>query len=147
MNGMSSTRILARGFSAAAVLAALATAVIVFGLVGSGAAKSPRGHTAGVIGHIKVNENKSSSNHGLGVAYVYGEQSVPAGQQGGGAMTCPHSFSHPISGGFDSTSPKVFLTASHAEPVGGKSPHDWVLVVSNTDTQSANVLFGIVCAK
>jgi hypothetical protein len=147
MSGMSSKRILDRRFGAAVTLAAVITAVIAFGVVGSGAAKSPRGHTAGVIGNIKVKPNLSSSKHGLSVAYIFGEQTVPAGQQGGGSMTCPHSFPHPISGSFDSSSPKLYLTASHAEPVGAKAPHAWFLAVVNTDTQSANALFGIVCAQ
>ena len=92
---------------------------------------------------------KAKAKSGVSIDYVYGTATLQPGQEFTGGLRCPSKFPHPISGGFDSNSGKTFMTTSRPDPPGtsAHSAHTWMIGEVNLDTQPANVIAVLVCAK
>ena len=132
-----------------ALIAAVAFGVSIAGGFGSTTVERPAVHAAreGQFRDVRVTEAAAAG--GTKIAYVYGNETAPAGQFAGGFLTCPKKFPHPISGFFDSSSNDTYLSASRPTPFGvsAKAARKWAIGVTNTGTQSAGVVAGVVCAQ
>jgi hypothetical protein len=92
---------------------------------------------------------KAKAKPGVSLDYVYGTATLQPNQEFTGGLKCPAKFPHPISGGFDSSTGKTFMTTDRPDPPGtsAHSAHTWVIGEVNLDTQPADVLAVLVCAK
>jgi hypothetical protein len=91
---------------------------------------------------------KAKAKPGVSITYVYGQTTLQPGQEFTGNLRCPSKFPHPIGGGFDSNSNKTVLTTNRPDPIGTSAhTNTWAVGTVDLDTQPANVLAVVTCAK
>jgi hypothetical protein len=136
----------------AAGVTVMAVAVIAFVTVSFGKARaqlSPAHRADGQYQHIRVTASAAAMKQGVKFAYVYGTTTVPPGQFFGAALRCPSKFPHPVSGGFDSDSNKVFASTNRPDPEFStvRKARDWEVGVTNLDSSPASVMAVVVCER
>lgn len=136
----------------AAVFTVMTVAIIGFVAVGFGKASTQLSlaHRAdGQYQNVRVTASAAALKQGVKVAYVYGTKTIQPGQFFGASLRCPSKFPHPVSGGFDSNSNKVFGSTNRPNPVfsTARTARAWAVGVTNLDSSPANIIAVVVCEQ
>lgn len=125
--------------------------LVVAGGVGVAASGHPTKSAQSRSAHVKPALGAGTATRAVhvrtGLIRITDTSEVQPGTSDGLVLACPRRYPHTVSGFFDSTSDKVFLSQDRAEPLYSTRSRRWAIGVTNVGTTAAGWTAGVVCGR